>query len=144
MEDQTMFLVCPAYLDTDGARRCGLPAEVEARYTMTSTDGPLESAKIKCPRGHGFNGPIEFLTIQEQPTAAAASVTRGAPARSPGCTQHPDHDNGPHNAGACADSARADNGGRYSAPFQALPGQWRKSALCSVWWKAFLPWMQTL
>jgi len=79
MEGQTMFLVCPAYLDTDGARRCGLPAEVEVRYTMRSTDGPLESAKIRCPRGHWFNGPIEFLTIQEQPTAAAASVTRGAP-----------------------------------------------------------------
>jgi len=70
-----MFLVCPAYLDTDGARRCGLPAEVEVRYTMRSTDGPLESAKIRCPRGHGFNGPIEFLNIQEQPTAPAASVT---------------------------------------------------------------------
>jgi hypothetical protein len=75
MEGQTMFLVCPAYLDKDGVRRCGLPAEVEVRYTMRSTDGPLESAKIRCPRGHGFNGPIEFLTIHEQPTAAAASVT---------------------------------------------------------------------
>jgi hypothetical protein len=74
MEGQTMFLVCPAYLDSDGARRCGLPAEVEVRYTMRSTDGPLESAKIRCPRGHGFNGPIEFLTIQERPTAPAASV----------------------------------------------------------------------
>lgn len=41
---------------------------------MRSTDGPLESAKIRCPRGHGFNGPIEFLTIEEQPTAPAASV----------------------------------------------------------------------
>ena len=64
---QGMFLVCPAYLDTDGARRCGLPAEVETRYTMRSTDGPLDSAKIRCPRGHWFNGPIEFLTIQEEP-----------------------------------------------------------------------------
>ena len=35
---------------------------------------PVESAKIRCPRGHGFNGPIEFLTIEEQPTAPAASV----------------------------------------------------------------------
>ena len=74
MEGQTMFLVCPAYLDSDGARRCGLPAKVQVRYTMRSTDGPLESAKIRCPRGHGFNGPIEFLTIEEQPTAPAASV----------------------------------------------------------------------
>ena len=73
MEGQAMFLVCPAYLDTDGTGRCGLPAEVEARYTMRSTGGPLECAKIRCRRGHGFNGPIEFLTIQEEP--AAASVT---------------------------------------------------------------------
>jgi Metallo-beta-lactamase superfamily len=59
---QIMFLDCPAYLDSDGAARCGLPAEVEARYTMESTDGPLESAKIRCPLGHWFNGPIESLT----------------------------------------------------------------------------------
>jgi hypothetical protein len=72
VEGHTMFLVCPAYLDNDGARRCGLPAEVEVRYTMRSTHGPLESAKIRCPVGHWFNGPIEFLTIQEQPAAAAA------------------------------------------------------------------------
>ena len=58
-----MFLDCPAYLDEDGPQRCGLPAEVQARYTMRSTDGPLESAKIRCPSGHWFNGPIEFLTL---------------------------------------------------------------------------------
>ena len=27
------FLDCPAYLDGRGARRCGLPAEVQERYT---------------------------------------------------------------------------------------------------------------
>jgi hypothetical protein len=75
MKGQTMFLVCPAYLDTDGTRRCGLPAEVETRYTMRSTDGPLESAKIRCPRNHWFNGPIEFLTVQEQPAAATTSTS---------------------------------------------------------------------
>ena len=30
MKAQAMFLDCPAYLDKDGATRCGLPAEVEA------------------------------------------------------------------------------------------------------------------
>jgi hypothetical protein len=94
MEGQTMFLVCPAYLDTDGSRRCGLPAEVEARYTMTSTDGPLESAKIRCPRGHWFNGPIEFLTMQEEPAAgrANAGITLPGPATrstSSGSGHHP-------------------------------------------------------
>src|SRR5579864_5980478 len=57
-----MFLNCPAYLDQAGTARCGLPAEVKYRFTMRSSDGPLESAMIRCPVGHWFNGPIEFLT----------------------------------------------------------------------------------
>ena len=57
-----MFLDCPAYLDHDGAVRCGLPAEVERRFTMSSSGGPAESAKIRCPAGHWFNGAIESLT----------------------------------------------------------------------------------
>ena len=57
-----MFLDCPAYLDQDGAVRCGLPAEVRCRFTMRSTDGPIESAMIRCPAGHYFNGAIESLT----------------------------------------------------------------------------------
>jgi len=56
-----MFLDCPAYLDRSGAARCGLPAAVESRYTVNSTDGPLESAMIRCPLGHFFNGPVESL-----------------------------------------------------------------------------------
>jgi len=56
-----MFLDCPAYLDEEGALRCGLPAEVKRRFTMRSSDGPLEAAMIRCPSGHWFNGPIEFL-----------------------------------------------------------------------------------
>jgi hypothetical protein len=35
-----MFLNCPAYLDQDGATRCGLPAEVGRWFTKGSTDGP--------------------------------------------------------------------------------------------------------
>jgi hypothetical protein len=62
MTDETTFLDCPAYRDRHGTVRCGLPAEVEYRYTMTSTDGPLESARIRCPHGHVFNGPVESLT----------------------------------------------------------------------------------
>lgn len=64
------FLDCPAYLSKTGTTRCGLPAEVQYRYTIESSDGPLESAKIHCPRGHWFNGPIESLTTREQPTVA--------------------------------------------------------------------------
>ena len=57
-----MFVDCPAYLDDDSARRCGLPAEVRCRFVMSSSDGPLEAAMIRCLSGHWFNGPIEFLT----------------------------------------------------------------------------------
>jgi len=57
-----MFLDCPAYLDHQGAARCGLPAEVRCRFTMRSTDGPIESAMIRCPAGHCFTGAIESLT----------------------------------------------------------------------------------
>jgi hypothetical protein len=61
MDTSVMFLDCPAYMDSSGAARCGLPAAVEYRYTMRSSDGPLESAKIRCPLGHCFNGPLDAL-----------------------------------------------------------------------------------
>jgi hypothetical protein len=75
MDSFVMFLDCPAYMDKTGSVRCGLPAEVQGRYTMRSTDGPLESAKIRCPRGHFFNGPIESLTLGERVDAAAERET---------------------------------------------------------------------
>ena len=61
MDVSTMFVDCPGYLDD--SVRCGLPAEVEERYTMWSTDGPLESTRIRCPRGHWFNGPVSSVTL---------------------------------------------------------------------------------
>ena len=74
-----MFVDCPAYLDQDGAARCGLPAEVRCRFSMRSSDGPLESAMIRCPAGHWFNGPTESLTWERTdnhvPGAAAAGYS---------------------------------------------------------------------
>jgi hypothetical protein len=61
-----MFLDCPAYLDHDGAVRCGLPAEVERYFIMSSSDGSAESAKIRCPAGHWFNGALESLTWESR------------------------------------------------------------------------------
>jgi hypothetical protein len=58
-------------MNQTGSARCGLPAEVQGRYTMRSTDGPLESARIRCPRGHFFNGPVESLTLGERTDTAA-------------------------------------------------------------------------
>ena len=85
--NQRDVLGLPAYLDRHGALRGGLPAEVEYRYAVGSSDGPLESAKIQCPRGHWFNGPIESLTLpkpQDQavprPAGTHASRATGQPA----------------------------------------------------------------
>jgi hypothetical protein len=77
-----MFLDCPAYLDEDGTRRCGLPAEVRCRFVVRSSDGPVEAATIRCPAGHWFNGAIESLTwdreeTETSPTARACLIARG-------------------------------------------------------------------
>ena len=56
MKTNVIFLDCPEYMDQQGAARCGLPAEVQYRYTVESSRGQLESAKIRCPRGHWFDG----------------------------------------------------------------------------------------
>ena len=79
MDASVMFLDCPAYMDKTGSVRCGLPAEVQGRYLMSSTDGALESARIRCPRGHWFNGPIESLTVR-----ASARTRRPSARPSPG------------------------------------------------------------
>jgi hypothetical protein len=43
---------------------------------MTSTDGPLESARIRCPDGHMFNGPVESLTwVKDREPAAGLEAT---------------------------------------------------------------------
>ncbi len=78
METDVMFLDCPAYLDAPRAARCGLPAEVEDRYAARSTDGPLECARIRCPRGHQFNATIESLTWHKHSGATVPAATTSA------------------------------------------------------------------
>jgi hypothetical protein len=73
MDTSVMFLDCPAYMEESGRHRCGLPAAVVYRYAMVSTDGPLESAKIRCARGHCFNGPVESLLWDKFPAKAPAN-----------------------------------------------------------------------
>ena len=81
--DSVMFLDCPEYMDRHGAARCALPAAVEDRYTMQSTDGLLESVRIRCPRGHYFNGPLESLTWDKSAcTPSGAAVIRDQSAAS--------------------------------------------------------------
>jgi len=76
MEFEMMFLDCPAYMDRHGAKRCGLPAEVEDQYTVQSSDGPLISMKIRCPVGHWFNGPLESLTLVSTAEVAETFLRR--------------------------------------------------------------------
>ena len=76
MNDSLMFLDCPAYMDAHGAVRCGLPAAVEDRYTAESTDGPLESVRIRCPRGHFFIGPLEYLTWERSARPACTNSSQ--------------------------------------------------------------------
>ena len=93
MDTDTIFMDCPAYMDEQGAVRCGLPAEVEYTYVVRSSDGPLDSARIRCPRGHWFNGPAESLTCDEPTSAtvlARASGQRRDAASPPARTAGPD------------------------------------------------------
>jgi hypothetical protein len=88
MEGKTGFLDRPAHLGTGGTggtARCGLPAEVEARYILRSTGGPVECARICCLRGHWFNGPIESLTT---PVPAAVGTESAASVALPPLTVH--------------------------------------------------------
>jgi hypothetical protein len=76
METSAISVACPAYLDARGLARCGLPAEIQDPYLIQSTDGPLENARIRCPRGHCFNGPIQPLT-RDSNQAQPAWAQRG-------------------------------------------------------------------
>jgi len=76
MDTGETFLDCPAYLDTHGTARCGLPALVEDRYSIRSTDGLLDGVRIRCPRGHWFLGPVDALTVPERSRAVVRAVAR--------------------------------------------------------------------
>jgi hypothetical protein len=73
MDHDVTFLDCPAYLDKRGGFRCGLPAAVEYRFPIRSTDGVLDGAKIRCPRGHWFIGPVEDLLLARSPASIATA-----------------------------------------------------------------------
>jgi len=76
-----MFLDCPEYIDDHGTVRFGLPAALEYRYLVESASGLLESVKIRCPRGHGFNCPVESLPGQQP---ASANLPESAQLDTPG------------------------------------------------------------
>ncbi|HCU91656.1 MAG TPA: hypothetical protein DHU96_02410, partial [Actinobacteria bacterium] len=59
-------MIAPACLDGEPTAKCGLPAEARCPFTMRSNDGPLESAMIRRPAGHWFNGSIDSLTCDSK------------------------------------------------------------------------------
>ena len=79
MQTDVIFLDCPAYMDEHGRGRCGLPAEVENRYILRSSSGVLEAVRIRCPRGHWFNGPVEFVTGRYSRQPARTARQRSQP-----------------------------------------------------------------
>ena len=73
------FLDCPAYLGYDGRVRCGLPAEITNRYTLPTTDGPVECATIRCSSRHWFNGPLDSLALPDPAVGIQPQPEPGTP-----------------------------------------------------------------
>jgi len=109
-----MFLDCPVYLDQDGATRCGLPAEVSRRLITRSTGGPMESAMIRCPTGHWFNGPVEFLTWDSTDKRGPGTAAVAPGARRDSLT-------GSHDCLGCAGGPAAEEVRAESAPGRLRP-----------------------
>jgi hypothetical protein len=36
----------------------------------------LDAVKIRCPRGHWFNGPVETLTVAQTPSVVVQAAAR--------------------------------------------------------------------
>jgi hypothetical protein len=80
MDSYLMFLNCPAYMDNNGAARCGLPAEVHCRYTMNSTDGRWKAPRSAARAATTSTGPS---------TASPCRSSRPRPPYQPACRRRP-------------------------------------------------------
>ena len=45
---------------------CEVPAEVTDRFSLTSTDGPVDCVALSCVAGHHFRMPSELLPVDSQ------------------------------------------------------------------------------
>lgn len=45
---------------------CEIPAEVTDRFSLTSTDGPVDCVAISCLAGHHFRMPSEMLSADSR------------------------------------------------------------------------------
>jgi len=50
---------------------CGVPAEVTERFTLSSTDGPVDHIALRCAGNHHFRMPVDGLSAQAQALLAA-------------------------------------------------------------------------
>jgi hypothetical protein len=53
MNPSVMFMDCPAYMDRRGTIRCGLPAAVEYRYTVSTMAGCWKAPRSAAPAATG-------------------------------------------------------------------------------------------
>jgi hypothetical protein len=44
---------------------CHVPAEITERFTLPSTDGPVDHVVVCCAAGHHFRMPSELLEVTE-------------------------------------------------------------------------------
>jgi hypothetical protein len=51
----------PETLELTFCPQCDMPAEIEDRSVLQSTDGPVVMVRIRCLMGHWFNCPEEGL-----------------------------------------------------------------------------------
>jgi hypothetical protein len=66
-----MYVRCP---------QCAQPAEIIDRFTLGSTDGPLEHVKLKCSSGKHWYTPLAE-DVELMQVAPSAEQVRARPAR---------------------------------------------------------------
>jgi hypothetical protein len=59
--------------------QCAQPAEIIDRFSLGSTDGPLEHVKLRCERGHWFTPRAEYVEVIR--AAPSAEPIPARPAR---------------------------------------------------------------
>lgn len=50
---------------------CGVPAEITERFSLPSTDGPVDHIVVHCVAGHHFRMPADMLPAAQQEQLAA-------------------------------------------------------------------------
>ena len=56
---------------------CEVPAEVTDRFSLTSTDGPVDHVALRCIAGHHFRMPAEKLSAHDQEQLSPRTLAEG-------------------------------------------------------------------